>query len=533
MRRYSEGSPTATVVIVGEALGFEELKKGRPFSGASGWELDKMLGEAGLARHNCYLTNVIHDTKPFESFYGPREGAAKGIRKVNGRFPHPKVEAGRLELEAELEQLSPNLIIAMGDVALWAVTGLSDGINRWRGSVLETRFGKVIPTFNPAAVLRNWSDRWISVQDLRRCFRESMYPEVKKPDWNFLVRPTFIEAKDAIQSIRGKLVAGDIETRSSQIACVGFATDKTNAFCVPFMQVEDEGNFWSDQEELELTLLLRDVLTDPSTRVIFQNGAYDLQYFAKQWGFVPNMSDDTMLMMHVCFPGLKKSLDFQSSLFCDFYRYWKDDGKTWDKHTGEEQHWTYNCTDCVYTFENYEVLRDCLETYNLTEQYEFQMRLFWPVFKMMLQGVRVDRMKKQKLSGELLIAQQSRMEWLEKVLGHPFNPKSPKQMQTLFYEDLRLPKIKNRKTKALTTDSKALATLKTKQPLVTPLIDVIEEIRSIGVFKSTFADALVDSDDRIRSSINLTGTETFRFSSSKNIFGTGMNLQNIPSGTED
>jgi DNA polymerase I-like protein with 3'-5' exonuclease and polymerase domains len=57
-------------------------------------------------------------------------------------------------------------------------------------------------------------------------------------------------------------------------------------------------------------------------------------------------------------------------------------------------------------------------------------------------------------------------------------------------------------------------------------------LRSLGVFRSTFLEAPVDTDERMRCSFNITGTETFRFSSSENAFGSGMNLQNVPSGDE-
>ena len=57
-------------------------------------------------------------------------------------------------------------------------------------------------------------------------------------------------------------------------------------------------------------------------------------------------------------------------------------------------------------------------------------------------------------------------------------------------------------------------------------------MRSLGVFLSTFVNAPLDVDGRMRCSFNIAGTETYRFSSSKNAFGSGMNMQNIPKGGE-
>lgn len=67
--------------------------------------------------------------------------------------------------------------------------------------------------------------------------------------------------------------------------------------------------------------------------------------------FLPNLKRDTMLAQHVCFSNMQKGLDFLSSMYCKHHTYWKDDGKTWDAKTGEDQLWAYNCQDAVITFE--------------------------------------------------------------------------------------------------------------------------------------------------------------------------------------
>ena len=531
-RTVVDGPHDAEIVFVGEGLGPDEIDAGKPFVGPSGWELTKMLSEGGLNRRHYYFTNVLHEAKPYMVFASKKKGLELGWPLVDGRYVHPKIAAARDEIRKELAELSPNLIVPLGDIALWAITGLSGGITKWRGSELESEFGKVVPTFNPAGVQKNWPWRWLSVQDYRRINRVSKYPEIKKPGWNFLIRPTFDQAMKAIESIRGKKVVGDIEGWG-EIACVGFATDKLNAFCIPFHSLKTPEGYWSKEEELHIILKLKDVLTDPTTKCIFQNGLYDMQVFAKEWGYVFNLVDDTMVMFHVCYPGMAKSLALQSSLFCDYHKYWKDDGKTWEEKGDDDQQWSYNCEDCVRTFECHENLEEALDKYRLRDQYNEQMALIPPVFDMMLKGVRTDLKAKRRLAGELLQAKQERGEWFEKVLGHPLNPDSHTQVKALLYHDFGMKEIKDRKTKAVTANDDALELIMYRQPLLTPLIQTIQEYRSLRVFKSTFVDAIVDDDERMRCSFNITGTETFRFSSSKNAFGTGCNFQNIPVGTED
>lgn len=529
-KRIVEGPQDAKIVFVGEACGHSELSEGLPFAGMSGFEHKKMLGEAGISYAQTYHTNVIHDYAPFNNFFKKQEAAKRGISLLNSRYPHPKVLAGRAQLHEELRELKPNVIVPLGDMALWAVTG-ELGITKWRGSMLESEFGKVIPTFNPAAIQRNWPWRWLSLADLRRVKKEAEWPEVRKPAWNFLIRPTFDEAMDAISSIRGKLVAGDIEGWG-EVACVGFATDKLNAFCIPFHTLKGDKSYWSREDELKIVLHLKEVLQDPTTRCIFQNGLYDAQCFAKDWGYIFNMSEDTIIMFHVCYPALAKSLALQSSLICEYHRFWKDDGKTWEIKGDEEQGWIYNCEDCVRTYEIFEHLDKTIDTYKLRDQYLEQMSLLAPLLNMMLHGIRIDMKARREQSGQLLVANASRMTWLEKVVGYPVNPNSPKQVAELFYDDLGQKEIKNRKTKGLTTDDEALDLIKTRQPVLTPLVDCFKELRSIGVFKSNFIDAQIDRDQHIRGTFNPTGANTYRFSHSKNFLGGGCNLGTIPKGVE-
>lgn len=198
------------------------------------------------------------------------------------------------------------------------------------------------------------------------------------------------------------------------------------------------------------------------------------------------------------------------------------------------QYWTYNCKDCVITFEVYEVLKGLLEKAGLVEQFNFLMRMATRnVFRAMLRGVRINATRRTEVAQELLKAIQEREILIHHIVGFPLNVGSPKQMKEFFYDDLGFPPIKNRKTKQPTCDAAALGVLAQKFPLVKPLTDLIEEKRSLGVFLSTFCLMPLDTDGRMRCSYNVAGTETFRLSSSENAFGNGGNLQNISKGEED
>lgn len=531
----SSGNPSSPIWIIGEAPGPEELAKHLPFVGSSGQELTRMLNEAGINRNNCFLANVA-DRGEKEYKLKATQAKALGITKIDGLYPTENASRGRERIRALVEEHKPSLIIALGNLALWALTG-NNGITKWRGSILPTPGGKLIPTFNPAGVMRNWEWRWISVQDFRRAKRESTFEGIRKPSWEFVIRPNLSTTIDFLHTLKDQTIATDIETRGGQISCVGIAVDKLHAISIPFMSIDNPEGYWSAADEYQVTLALKDALLRSGVASIFHNGLFDVQYFCKQWGYVPNVAADTMLMQHAAFAGLRKSLDFISSLYCEYYCYWKEDGKLWNpRTTSEDQHWIYNCTDCTYTYENWQELTTILGKLDLTEQYEFLLSLYHPILKMMLRGVAIDTKYKNRLKGELLRAIVTRTTWMEEVLGHEFNPNSTGKtgdMQRLFYDDFQVPPILNRKTKARTLDDDALKKVIGKNPLLRPLVESIEEVRSLGKFKATYAEAKLDEDERIRCSFNITGAETYRLSSSKSIFGTGANLQTISAGREE
>ena len=107
---------------------------------------------------------------------------------------------------------------------------------------------------------------------------------------------------------------------------------------------------------------------------------------------------------------------------------------------------------------------------------------------------------------------------------------SPTFSMDIFYRQLGIQPVLHKKTKKSTLNVTSFETLKKRAPWATPIFDSLEKIRSIGVFISHFLDMPLSPDGRIRTSFNIAGTDTFRWSSSSNPFGEGTNLQNIPKG---
>lgn len=215
----------------------------------------------------------------------------------------------------------------------------------------------------------------------------------------------------------------------------------------------------------------------------------------------------------------------------------------------EDQLWRYNAQDCVRTREVGESLVETVKTLGLEEVEAFQQELFWPVFRAMQLGVRVRTEARAKIVMELQDAIAEREEYLAFVLGHSLNLNSHVQMKKLFYEDLRQIPVMTRAKKGspshLTCDDEALQTIAKREPLLKPLTVAISDIRTLQIWLKTFALAKVDRDGRMRCSFNIAGNETkeqgeaeratkaapytYRLSSSENAFGSGFNMQTIPS----
>lgn len=531
------GPADARILVVGEAPGEQEVQARQPFVGAAGYELNKMLHEAGITRAECFITNVCRYRPPGNDItqWIPqrRKGLPEDFVLYRGRLVHPWVAEGAEALAAEIRLVDPNVIIALGNTPLWALTGLT-GITSWRGSLLtyEPTGAVLIPTYHPAAVLRQWSWRTVAVHDLKRASAFRHTRALAAPDYQFQIRPSFddvVAVLDRLEEAGGKL-AVDIETRAGHIACLGIAWSRTQALCIPFMCTEDDAGYWSEDEEAYIVWRLDRLLRSPRVEVIGQNFTYDTQYIWRHWGFVPRFTRDTMLAHHTMFLGLPKGLDFLSSMYCAHHVYWKDEGKEWFKNMGEDQLWTYNCKDCVITFEVDAVEQASVDKMGLREPHDFQQRMFWPVLHAMQRGTRLDPELRADFARRLEEALREREAFLEEVLGHPLNPRSPKQMTLLFYGDLAQKPYLNRKTGRPSLDDEALQKVANREPLLRPLVDAILEYRSISVFLGTFVNARASWDGRMRTSYNIAGTETLRLSSSTDAFGSGMNLQNIPKG---
>ena len=146
----SDGSPSARLVFIGEAPGREEDLQGKPFVGAAGQLLTKMINAMGFAREEVYICNVLKDRPP------------------GNRTPLPEeMEACFPFLEEQLAIVQPQVICTLGAVATKALLGWHVSITRLRGTIQDYRGTPLVPTFHPAYLLRNPSAKKFAWADLK------------------------------------------------------------------------------------------------------------------------------------------------------------------------------------------------------------------------------------------------------------------------------------------------------------------------------------------------------------------------------
>lgn len=187
----------------------------------------------------------------------------------------------------------------------------------------------------------------------------------------------------------------------------------------------------------------------------------------------------------------------------------------------------YNCIDCVSTFQINDKLDPEIDRKGFRQAYEETANLFPVLTYMSTRGFLVD---KKNLNAESLKAHakinQLQIQ-LNNVASQVLNVGSPKQMQAYFYGKLKNKPYVNRSTGRPTCDDKALTRLARKPGDTAKSAKLCQQIRGLKKLTSTYLDVKTDSDSRLRCFWKPRGTYTGRLSSSKTIFQTGMNFQNL------
>lgn len=154
---FGDGDPEAQLMLVGEAPGQEEEKQGRPFVGPAGKLLDNILNAAGFRREDVYITNVVK------------------CRPPKNRIPkQEEADLCSAYLTRQIELIQPRLIVCLGALATKYLVHHDAKVTAVRGDVFVKGGIQIIPTYHPAALLRDNNKKkpvWRDFQKIRDLYQ--------------------------------------------------------------------------------------------------------------------------------------------------------------------------------------------------------------------------------------------------------------------------------------------------------------------------------------------------------------------------
>ena len=535
MKVLTEGPPDAKIMLVGECPGKAEDESGKPFQGYAGQTLNNLLGQAGIARYQCLVTNVARERPPANkiSFF---------FEDKKCTIPKAKLIGWISELKSEIELYKPNIIIALGSIALWALTGEKE-ISDFRGYVLPCTLvpgRKILATYHPQAVNYEWKLYFQTVLDLRKALRHSessAMPESKQLLYPNVSARQFIEYMEMlIEHPEYDKLSVDVETvqPGSHIEELGLSHDPNFGMSIFILK----GRAPALPEKDELMLWQTFARLVEKKKIVMQNGAYDTGVlWHNNHILVEDIWMDTLIAAHICWPELPRDLGFLGSICLDV-KPWKGSSKTQE----------YNPADAANTLGIAEVLLEEIKRQGSVEQFAFEMSLIPVSLMLQLQGIKVDREKQKELT-EKWIAERAKLKaLLDEQIGREINFNSSKQMCQLLYVELGLPvQYKRRKSvdepRTMTVDASALRALSRLVP-DNPIFNLIIAYKKADLLVRQFLDIELSPEGKVHTSYNITGASSDdeedtkktkrsfgRWSSSASIilpYGSG-NLQNIPS----
>jgi len=482
----ADGPRGAKLMILGEAPSYKETAALENFVGPSGMELDRLCKDSGINRKSCWISNVCkYEVIPNR----------KGERPI----PFPiRAERSGINLQEEIEnlqreinQIKPNCILSLGGTALWALTGKWK-IGDYRGSIMQGMGRKIVPTYHPAHLLhqaggefRDYWNRQVMVFDFKRAYEQSNFSDIRLPIRNLSVCRSSAQFADFISRHKKfSRLSVDIEARGHCIpVCIGLAFTPREGLTIPLW----EGI--PDADMVQCWILLAKLLWEKE--IIGQNFNYDRDKIKRIGFIIRYLVSDTMLKAFAINPELPKRLSFNTSIYTE-EPFYKDEGM----YEGSFENLLIGCArDSCVTIEVDQAMDIDLDELGMRPFYEnFLMKLPNLYGDIENQGFRVDIPIRDKLIKKYIEWDERLRYELFQITGTEINVASPKQIDILLYDNLKLPRKKGTGEEILTA---LLNSSKIKEEKK-HLIGLILEDRRVRKTIGTYLMALPDYDKRMR-----------------------------------
>jgi DNA polymerase-1 len=502
-----ESSEDVQIILVGEAPGANEDRRGIPFIGESGQILRTELDRNKLTS-KTYITNLVKCRPP-----------------KNRNPTAAEIKACRPYLEAEIEKLKPDYVVTAGVPATKTLFRGKAKINQFHGEVIENEKVDYIgmPIFHPAYTMRDPSKLPGLKADLARLAR-LMKGGLRNTsvEWKVVRRGNL--SKFIQEFEQADEFAFDIEASGlfpfnpeSYVTAVAIALVETTwvipGFMHPDYQQFSHSPFAHGNALKQLMQLLFFIARRDKKRSYAQNGKFDNKWLRCHFGGSFRLSFDTMLAHHLIDENVGHDLTSMCRTYLDEPEY---DIPLTEKHGKSEKpmrNYKYCGQDAAYTlrlghlFE--EILRDQPDLH----------RLFWklvmPGARAMeeaeMEGLTIDPAARKEIGLDLLSRKITLEHDLNDAAGYEVNWDSPQQIAQLLYEELGLPcKILTPKKKKSTSET-ALLHLIGKHEVVDKLMAYREAAKFFNTYIKGWEQYRIG--DKYFFDYKLHGTVTGRYSS--------------------
>jgi uracil-DNA glycosylase family 4 len=147
---FGEGQPGARVAVVGESPGPPDIDSGKPFMGPAGQMLERILSSIGLRREDCYLTNTV-------KYISTGDELTPDVLAFFTPYLH-----------RELAVVRPEVVVSFGNTPTRALLRTKKPISQLRGEFHDYHGMRLMPTFNPAYLLRDPSKKREVWEDMKK-----------------------------------------------------------------------------------------------------------------------------------------------------------------------------------------------------------------------------------------------------------------------------------------------------------------------------------------------------------------------------
>lgn len=486
------GNSDCKLMVIGDSPTYTDTQEGKLFSGQAGRELFSLMKDAGINPNDCWFTAVSKYEVP------ENVGAKKQPFHIRARNVGIDIEKEISDLQREVNAIKPNCILALGSSALWALSG-KDRIANYRGSILHGMGRKFIATYRPSDLLfnarkpefRGYWNRFVILFDFKRARYQSTFPEYIVPQRYLEICESSAQLQAFRDRYRGKIrLSTDVEAGGHCIPiCIGFSFSRKHGITVPLWNRDGISSI-PDGDLAQIWLIVAEMLLEHD--IVGQNFNYDRDKLRRLGFIIRRLASDTMYKSFAINPELPKRLAFNQSIYTE-EPFYKDEGM----YEGSLRDLFLGCArDACVTLEIDEEMDSDLDELQLRPFYEnFLMKLPDLYLEIENTGFKVDYARRDELLKKYVEWDERLRYELFKLVGTEINVYSSKQVYTLLFDNLKLPRRSG-------TGEEELTSLLNLQSFTNKehrrIVELVLEDRRVRKSISTYLMALPDFDGRMK-----------------------------------